>query len=179
MILDSAQSFLLPQYGAVTILDPPASTSPEAVYHLGPSVLEAPFHLFTQHLYSLLALPQLPRTISPNPPLNPLSPPSYLIPDISPWQVDHILRMRTLENSQEARQTLSGIVRLVAKIREMKVGPLVRDRVLGAVERLEQVNPVSSAFVSQSFPSWAAKADRPRWIGHKTHSKLLSSPAMR
>lgn len=48
--------------------------------------------------------------------------------------------MRARENSDEARKTLAGIVRLVAKIREMKVGRGVRDKVLGAVERLEMVS---------------------------------------
>lgn len=44
------------------------------------------------------------------------------------------------ENELEARKTLSGIGRLVGKIKEMKVGEGVRDMVLGAVERLEKVN---------------------------------------
>ena len=48
--------------------------------------------------------------------------------------------MRTKENSEEARKTLKGIVRLVAKIREMKVGEGVRGKGLGAVERLEKVS---------------------------------------
>jgi len=48
--------------------------------------------------------------------------------------------MRTKENSEEARKTLQGIVRLVAKIKEMKVGEGVRGKVLGAVERLERVS---------------------------------------
>ena len=47
--------------------------------------------------------------------------------------------MRVRENSEEARKTLAGIVRLVSKIREMKVGEGVRAKILGAVERLEQV----------------------------------------
>jgi phosphatidylinositol glycan class S len=44
------------------------------------------------------------------------------------------------ENEDEARKTLAGIGRLVKKINEMQVGEAVRDRVLGAVERLEQVS---------------------------------------
>ncbi len=43
------------------------------------------------------------------------------------------------ENSDEARKTLSGIVRLVDKIKEMKVGEGVREMVISAVEKLEQV----------------------------------------
>ena len=52
--------------------------------------------------------------------------------------------MRGSENSQEARKTLAGIVRLVAKIKEMKVGEGVRSRVFGAVERLERVGSLHS-----------------------------------
>jgi len=48
--------------------------------------------------------------------------------------------MRTKENSDEARKTLKGIIRLVANIKEMKVGEGVRGKVLGAVERLEKVS---------------------------------------
>jgi phosphatidylinositol glycan class S len=44
------------------------------------------------------------------------------------------------ENSDEARKTLGGIVRLVAKINEMQVGEGVRGKVLSAVEKLEQVS---------------------------------------
>jgi phosphatidylinositol glycan class S len=48
-----------------------------------------------------------------------------------------VLRQRAKENSEEARKTLAGIVRLVGKIKEMKLEKGVRDTVLGAVERLE------------------------------------------
>jgi phosphatidylinositol glycan class S len=67
-------------------------------------------------------------------------PQSPFLPPISPWQVEQVLRMRTRENSDEARKTLAGIVRLVSKIKEMKVGEGVRNKVLGAVERLEMVS---------------------------------------
>lgn len=70
-----------------------------------------------------------------------MAPPSDLIPPLSSWQVDQVLRQRTRENSEEARKTLAGIVRLVGKIKEMKLEKGVRDTVLGAVERLEKVRP--------------------------------------
>lgn len=53
------------------------------------------------------------------------------------------MRQRAKENSEEARKTLAGIVRLVKKIKEMKVGPGVRDMVLGAVQALEKVRSLS------------------------------------
>lgn len=58
---------------------------------------------------------------------------------LSPWQVHQVLLARLEENFQEGRKTLKGIVRLVRKIGEMKVGESVRNTVLGAVFRLEKV----------------------------------------
>ena len=64
--------------------------------------------------------------------------------------------MRTKENSEEARKTLQGIVRLVAKIKEMKVGEGVRGKVLGAVERLERVS--EGVAIYRSCPLAISKA---------------------
>jgi phosphatidylinositol glycan class S len=90
--------------------------------------------------------------------MSPYDEPSPLIPDISPWQIEQVMRMRTKENSEEARKTLAGIVRLVKKIKEMKVEEGVRDKVLGAVERLEQVTQIPRPF-------WTAQKadDAARW----------------
>ncbi|RXK39002.1 hypothetical protein M231_03732 [Tremella mesenterica] len=148
---DSAPSFLLPQYGAVVILNPPPTIESSSsvghrdvseieAYHLPLDALTPSFHLFTQHLYSLLALPSLPQSIHPSPPPSSLLPPSQLVQPLSSWQVHQILRQRATENSLEARKTLSGIVRLVGKIKEMKVGSGVRDKVVSSVEMLEKLN---------------------------------------
>ncbi|GFZ47102.1 hypothetical protein JCM24511_04844 [Saitozyma sp. JCM 24511] len=141
--LDSAQSFLLPQFGAVSILNPPTSAPSSQAYHFPLSALSPSFHLFTQHLYSLLALPTYPAKVHPPPPANPLQPPSPLTPPLSRWQVETVLRQRMRENSDEARKTLAGISRLVKKIKEMKVGDGVRGKVLGAVEKLERLQTTS------------------------------------
>ena len=108
--------------------------------HLPLEALEASFHLFTQSLYSLLSLPlNPPYIVQPLPP-SPLIPPSPFLTPLSPWQVEQVYRQRTHENAEEARKTLKGIVRLVSKIKEMKVGEGVRGKVLRAVESLEQVS---------------------------------------
>lgn len=132
----------------MTILDVPPSAPPAPSFHLPLDALSPSFHLFTQHLYSLLALPLNPPFIETAPSPSPLLPQSPFLPPISPWQVEQVLRMRTRENSDEARKTLAGIVRLVSKIKEMKVGEGVRNKVLGAVERLELVS----------------STDEPKWI---------------
>ncbi|WRT69116.1 uncharacterized protein IL334_006100 [Kwoniella shivajii] len=145
---DSAQSFLLPQFGSVHILNPPSlSLTQTSTYHLSSSTLKGSFHLFTQHLYSLLALPVLydPGKIHHPPSPSPLLPPSDMWQGITPWQVNQVLLSRGKENSEEAIKTLIGIKRLVRKIKEMKIGKGVRDKVLGSVERLEQMSENRSA----------------------------------
>jgi len=143
---DSADSFLIPQYGAVALLNPPPSAPATdkqdqvEAYHLPLDALESSFHLFTQSLYSLLALPLNPPYIAQPLPPSPLVPPSPFLTPLSPWQVEQVYRQRTHENAEEARKTLKGIVRLVSKIKEMKVGEGVRGKVLRAVESLEQVS---------------------------------------
>ncbi|ORX39337.1 phosphatidylinositol-glycan biosynthesis class S protein [Kockovaella imperatae] len=136
--VSDARSFLIPQYGAVVLLNPPSSTFTNL--HLPLAALHAPFHLFTQHLYSLLDLPSIPSGIAPSPPSSHLVPERPFAQPLTPWQVEHIMRVRARENSLEARRTLSGISRLVSKIKEMKVGKGVRDKVQGAVERLEKMD---------------------------------------
>lgn len=138
VISDTADAFVLPQYGAVAILNPPPSSQTPA-YNLPRSAMAPSFHLFTQHLYSLLALPPIPAYIHPCPPPSPMHPPSQFIQCITPWQIDQIMRVRAAENSAEARKTLAGIIRLVSRIKEMKVGDGVRGEVLLAVEKMELV----------------------------------------
>lgn len=141
-VVDSAQAFLLPQFGGVVILNAPFASFQSHSYHLSCIALAPAFHLFTQHLYSLLALPSLlytPNKLHLPPPPSPFHRPSSLMQPLSPWQVHRVLLARLEENFQEGKKTLKGIVRLVRKIGEMKVGEGVRDTVLGAVIRLEKV----------------------------------------
>lgn len=128
---DGAQSFLLPQYGGVAFYNLPRE-APAQAHHLPLQALSPSFHLFTQHLYSLLALPPLP---TPNP-----FDPSRTYTSFSPFQLETLMRVRAAENVEEAQKTLAGITRLVDKIKEMKVGEGVRGKVLGALERLETVS---------------------------------------
>jgi phosphatidylinositol glycan class S len=159
-----SQSFLLPQFGGVVLLNPPfpsvpdsaAALAPGEAYHLSTTSLAPTFHLFTQQLYSLLALPPYPDRLFSKPSRSggiaqlqrvrvvnewaAESDKSGLAEPFSRWQLETVLRQRMRENEDEARKTLSGIVRLVKKIKEMQLGEGVRGKVLGAVERLEQVS---------------------------------------
>ncbi|OCF56400.1 hypothetical protein L486_06344 [Kwoniella mangroviensis CBS 10435] len=162
---DSPHSFLLPQFGSVYLLNPP-STQPSSgeTYHLPSSALTSSFHLFTQHLYSLLAIPELydPGKIHLPPSSSPLLPRSQLWQPISSWQIHQILESRLKENLEESKKTLIGIKRLVDKIKEMKVGKNVRDDVSGAVERLESISsaksPLENFILSRDSVNLANKA---------------------
>lgn len=74
---------------------------------------------------------------------------------LTPWQMHQVLLARLEENFQEGKKTLKGIVRLVRKIGEMKVGEGVRDTVLGAVIRLETVQVRIRFFRSFFLSKWA------------------------
>ncbi|WWC63970.1 uncharacterized protein I303_106576 [Kwoniella dejecticola CBS 10117] len=148
--VDGAQSFLLPQFGSVHILNPPSLLSSSSVsatsYHLPGTALKPSFHLFTQHLYALLALPTLYEKgkIHLPPPSSPLLPRNEIWQGITPWQMHQILDSRTRENTEEAKKTLVGIKRLVLKIKEMKFGENVRSKVIGSIENLEKISESNS-----------------------------------
>ncbi|CAK9779956.1 hypothetical protein CC85DRAFT_158535 [Cutaneotrichosporon oleaginosum] len=135
----NATSFLIPQFGSVVLLNPPAEGG---AYRLSLDALDAPFKQFTEHLYGLLSLPALPEKLHhcPEPASEGKTRAQRGLRDpLSLWQLDTIFRVRMAENAAEARKTLGGIVRLVDKIKEMQLGPGVRDKVLGAVRRLEEL----------------------------------------
>ncbi|TYJ59055.1 hypothetical protein B9479_000044 [Cryptococcus floricola] len=149
---DSAHSFLLPQFGGVVVINPPETSAP--AYHLSSPALTPAFHLFTQHLYSLLALPRLPyeaNKLHIPPASSPFHPQSISLQPLTPWQVHQVELARMRENAVEARKTLMGIVRLVRKIVEMKVGEGVRRMVSGAVSRLEEAQRTDGRDVLKTF----------------------------
>lgn len=134
-LMKDSKAFLVPQVGSVILLNPPELET--GAYHLKESALDGVFEQYLQHFYNLLALPPKPSQLHQDPYAKRAE--QGLSDPLSPYQLDTILRMRLKENSAEARTTLAGIVRLVDKIKEMKVGPGVRDKVLGSVRRLQGV----------------------------------------
>ncbi|KAL1411135.1 GPI transamidase component [Vanrija albida] len=131
---ENADAFLIPQFGSVVLLNPPAS-GPKA-YRLGLDALDAPFAQFVDHFYALLSIPARPAQVHPAP-SDAARTARGLASPLSPWQLDTVLRTRLAENAAEAKKTLAGIVRLIDKIDEMQVGAGVRDKILGAVRKLE------------------------------------------
>lgn len=73
--------------------------------------------------------------------------------------------MRHAENTREARRTLGGIVRLIDKIEEMEVHAEVREKILGAIAKLEALGgaaghsgPLASALLSRDAVGLANEA---------------------
>lgn len=60
---------------------------------------------------------------------------------LSPWQIDALLRTRTLENIHSTRDTLESIVKLVHQIQNMPVKANVRGDVVGALDALQRLCP--------------------------------------
>ncbi|CAE6510829.1 unnamed protein product [Rhizoctonia solani] len=126
-------SFLVPQWGGIAILNPTFKGSENLV--LAPHDLKPIFHTFRRQLEGLLGVPALP-------------PPVGLRLDrgidskqvLSGWQLDTLLRRRALENIQGSVQTLNSIVGLAGQIENMPVGPSVRDDVLSALDELSQTH---------------------------------------
>lgn len=89
-----------------------------------------------------------------------------------------VLLARLEENFQEGKETLKGIVRLVRKIGEMKVGEGVRDTVLGAVIRLERVQVRILFFSFFLFIQMGSYSPSHSNLPIQPHSRLSSSHGM-
>jgi hypothetical protein len=122
------------------IFNPPET---EDNFDLSASTLDVPFSIFREQLLSLLGVPLLPTWLD--------------APDtgasISEWQLDTLLRRRTLENVQNSKETLESIAKLVHQIDNMPVGVGVRDDVQGALNALERVSR-SIIGIQTDFAKW-------------------------
>ncbi|EPQ52232.1 hypothetical protein GLOTRDRAFT_80455 [Gloeophyllum trabeum ATCC 11539] len=125
-VLTTSHSFILPQWGGVTIYNPPADMQDH--FDLTARQLNKIVPIFRNQLSSLLGVPRLPKGIkAPSPGCS-----------VSSWQIDALLRRRTVENVREAQQTLESIVKLVEQIENMPVGKDVKQDVEGALRALDQ-----------------------------------------
>lgn len=155
----STNAFLVPQWGGIAIWNPPYEPDlPDSKHHLNISSLAPMFSVFRSQLRTLLGVPELPSSISISnvPPFN--DPSSHHDDPISrhrlsPWQIDALLRRRTLENVNGARETLESIVKLVHQIRNMPVKANVREDVVGALDALEQLRPYIPSLAPSSPPT--------------------------
>ncbi|KAK1226222.1 GPI transamidase component [Marasmius sp. AFHP31] len=118
----SSNSFLIPQWGGIVITNLPDTPSE---VRLSTTDLKPVFSTFAQQLLTLLGVPRLHKGVSFTPSIQPNS-----------WQIDTLLRLRTLENVARTSDTLRSTVNLVEQIPNMPVGEKVRDDVRDALKTL-------------------------------------------
>jgi GPI-anchor transamidase subunit S len=116
-------SFFLPQWGGIQILNPPQGTQ-----HLTSASLRPAFATFTSQLLSLLGTPTLPRSI-----------PSSEKVILSPWQLDGLVRQRAAENIVAAGGTMGSLARLIRKIPNMAIPEAIKRDVLLTLHHLDKV----------------------------------------
>src|SRR5260221_7832938 len=124
--ISPSNAFLLPQWGGIVIHNPQTLMKDE----LPPHDLDAIFSSFADQLLGLLGVPSLPPSIKCTKDAKPC---------ITDWQLDALLRRRTLENASGSQDTLLSIIKLVNQINNMPVGEDVRDDVECALSALTQV----------------------------------------
>ena len=89
--------------------------------------LEGIFSAFRLQLISLLGIPELPKGVI-----------SLDSTPISLWQMDTLLRQRSLENVASTAETLDSIIKLVGQIENMPVREDVKGDIQNALDSLEQ-----------------------------------------
>jgi len=103
--------------------------------------LDPIFSSFSNHLLTLLGVPSLPAEIN-----------SASTEVLTDWQLDALLRRRTLENARGSQDTLRSIVKLVDQIENMPVGQYVKGDVqdaLTALDKLYSLAPTSLTLALQ------------------------------
>ena len=123
----SSDSFILPQWGGIVLLNLPEDTPSKL--HLTEAELDHVFSGFRAQLLRLIGVSELPREVQSIEPDRPLT----------DFQLDTLYRQRAFENVGSSRETLQSIVKLVDQIPNMPVGRDVRDDVLEALSALELV----------------------------------------
>jgi GPI-anchor transamidase subunit S len=127
--VSTSNAFILPQWGGIVIHNP----SPDDVgteNNLSSKGLHTSFTSFSSQLLSLLGVSPLPSRIRRDPKETAI---------ISDWQLDSLLRRRTLETVSGTKETLGSFVKLVNRIENMPIGQSVSDDVHNALESLNQV----------------------------------------
>ena len=114
VLLDS-NAFILPQWGGVVIANP---HSPMRL--LERSFAATYFSTFAMQLQTLLGVPRPAATISR-------------------WQLDSILRRRTLEAARDAVDTLAATDQLAREVTRLRIGDEVRADVQRALRSLDEV----------------------------------------
>jgi hypothetical protein len=124
--ISPSNAFLLPQWGGIVIHNPQTITKDELPLY----DLDAIFSSFAGQLLGLLGVSSPPPYVNCT---------TAVRPCITDWQLDALLRRRTLENASGSLDTLLSIINLVNQIKNMPVREDVRDDVSWALSALIQV----------------------------------------
>lgn len=128
--VSTSNAFILPQWGGIVIYNPsPDDMGTES--KLSPRGLHATFSSFSNQLLSLLGVPPLPSGTQRDPREDTI---------VSDWQLDALLRRRTLETVSGTKETLGSFVKLVNRIENMPIGQSVSDDVHNALGSLNRVS---------------------------------------
>ncbi|EDR08213.1 uncharacterized protein LACBIDRAFT_297633 [Laccaria bicolor S238N-H82] len=132
----TSNSFLLPQWGGIVLHN--SSSFDESN---DAPILQTSFSAFSHQLLSLLGIPQLPIGIRD----------TASGSSIREWQLDALLRRRTLENAKGSQDTLKSIIKLVDQIENMPVGEDVKGDVEDALEELTKMYESATSSLQQTF----------------------------
>jgi phosphatidylinositol glycan class S len=130
----SSNAFLLPQWGGIVILN--LAEQGKSTAELSPTTLDPIFSTFSNHLLALLGVPNLPPGVNRSPVDG-----NHVLSD---WQLDALMRRRSLENAHSSQETLQSIVKLVNQIENMPVGQNVLGDINDALAALEVVRGPST-----------------------------------
>lgn len=115
--------------------------------HLSADSLGSIFPIFREQLLSLLGVPEIPsgvRSIDDEP--------------FSDWQLDALMRLRTRQNVENSKDTLTSIVALVKQIENMPVGHDVKGDVQSALDSLSAVRICHNRAMSRPLMVWLLQA---------------------
>ncbi|KAG6820272.1 hypothetical protein H0H93_003103 [Arthromyces matolae] len=123
-------------WGSIVIFNPDETSQSTK---LASSSLDSVFASFSDHLLALLGIPDLPPSIPKG------------SNKVTKWQLDALLRYRTLSNAEQSQDTLRSIVSLVDRIENMPVGQDVRGDVEDALSALEELLKTSNQSLRRTF----------------------------
>ncbi|KAJ3251347.1 hypothetical protein HDU77_005970, partial [Chytriomyces hyalinus] len=152
-------SFLIPQWGGISIVNPP-KIAPAAAIHengttqavrnvppkwtLSSSDLSDPMHIFIYQMREILGV----KTVG-------LGSAEQLLPGfqfnyesssvgITKWELDRLARLTTIQNIRDAVNTLNSLITLIESMEDMVVQDHIRDKVTVSLNAISTANAILS-----------------------------------
>jgi len=138
-----SNAFILPQWGGIVVRNLPSDMA--SPLRMTSDHLEGIFSAFGLQLFSLLGIPELPKGVV-----------SLDSAPISRWQMDTLLRQRSLENVVSTTETLDSTIKLVGQIENIPVKEDVKGDIQNALDSLELAHESSNS--AESALEYSARA---------------------